>query len=461
MLPEDGGAGAAISNGRLHRGERSGEIFGGGSDRTEGSGVAAREVVQANHRVAGFNESEAGVRADVSGPAGHEDALRGCRCAHYSFSLTHRAVEGDKPILDGRSLMISVSPALPFLFTPWSFRLTTATGRPQLNPLLLGRCMIGGILMGLANLVPGISGGTMLLAAGVYPTFVESVAAATTLSRKLQPWLLLAFIAVPAVLAIGVLAGTVRDIVLEHRWIAYSLFIGLTLGGAPTLWRMLKPMPGRAGIAALVAFVAMVALAILQESQPSSSSGEGGLAGLFIAGFAGAAAMVLPGVSGGYLLLVLGQYVAVLDAIDAFKEAIRAGELNSILQSAWPLLAIGIGVLLGVSLVSNIMRWLLKHHRDVTLGALLGLLLGAVAGLWPFREAVLPDVGSMVRGEVVETVADAEEIELKYRPTESYEPSLGQMGFSFLLVIGGGISSLLVGRLGKDGDDPTPSTAAV
>lgn len=321
--------------------------------------------------------------------------------------------------------------------------------------------MIGGILMGLANLVPGISGGTMLLAAGVYPTFVESVAAATTLSRKLQPWLLLAFIAVPAVLAIGVLAGTVRDIVLEHRWIAYSLFIGLTLGGAPTLWRMLKPMPGRAGIAALVAFVAMVALAILQESQPSSSSGEGGLAGLFIAGFAGAAAMVLPGVSGGYLLLVLGQYVAVLDAIDAFKEAIRAGELNSILQSAWPLLAIGIGVLLGVSLVSNIMRWLLKHHRDVTLGALLGLLLGAVAGLWPFREAVLPDVGSMVRGEVVETVADAEEIELKYRPTESYEPSLGQMGFSFLLVIGGGISSLLVGRLGKDGDDPTPSTAAV
>ena len=315
--------------------------------------------------------------------------------------------------------------------------------------------------MGLANLVPGISGGTMLLAAGVYPTFVESVAAATTLSRKLQPWLLLAFIAVPAVLAIGVLAGTVRDIVLEHRWIAYSLFIGLTLGGAPTLWRMLKPMPGRAGIAALVAFVAMVALAILQESQPSSSSGEGGLAGLFIAGFAGAAAMVLPGVSGGYLLLVLGQYVAVLDAIDAFKEAIRAGELNSILQSAWPLLAIGIGVLLGVSLVSNIMRWLLKHHRDVTLGALLGLLLGAVAGLWPFREAVLPDVGSMVRGEVVETVADAEAIELKYRPTESYEPSLGQMGFSFLLVIGGGISSLLVGRLGKDGDDPTPSTAAV
>jgi putative membrane protein len=181
---------------------------------------------------------------------------------------------------------------------------------------------------------------------------------------------------------------------------------------------------------------------------------------LFIAGFAGAAAMVLPGVSGGYLLLVLGQYVAVLDAIDAFKDAIRAGELSLILQSVWPLLAIGIGVLLGISLVSNIMRWLLKRHRDVTLGALLGLLLGAVAGLWPFREAVLPEVGSVVRGEVVVTAAAAEAIELKYRPTESYKPSLGQVGLSLLLVIGGGVGSLLVGRLGGDGaseDIPRPS----
>ena len=339
--------------------------------------------------------------------------------------------------------------------------MTTANGHSPMNPLLLGRCVIGGILMGLANLVPGISGGTMLLAAGVYPTFVESVAAATTLSRKLQPWLLLAFIAIPAVLAIGLLAGPVKDFVLEHRWIAYSLFIGLTLGGAPTLWRMLKPMPARAGIAALVAFVAMVVLAILQESQPASSTGEGGLGGLFVAGFAGAAAMVLPGVSGGYLLLVLGQYLPVLDAIDAFKESIRSGETTLMLQAAWPLVSIGLGVLLGVSLVSNIMRWLLKRHREVTLGALLGFLLGAVAGLWPFREAVPPELNDTIRGvkleheEAVQAARQADE--RKYWLTESYQPSAGQIGLSLLLVIGGGIGSLLVGRLGGDDEDDEAS----
>ena len=93
------------------------------------------------------------------------------------------------------------------------------------------RCVIGGILMGLANLVPGISGGTMLLASGVYPDFVDSVAGITTLRRRLRPWIIALLVGVPAVVAIGLLAATVRDSVLENRWIAYSLFIGLTLGG--------------------------------------------------------------------------------------------------------------------------------------------------------------------------------------------------------------------------------------
>lgn len=320
----------------------------------------------------------------------------------------------------------------------------------SMNPVFIGRLAIGGILMGLANLVPGISGGTMLLAAGVYPAFVESVAAATTLARRLRPWLVLACVGMPAVLAIGLLAGTVRDGVLEHRWVAYSLFIGLTLGGAPTLWAMLRPVPPRAVIATIVAFIGMVVLALMQETQPATSGGGGGLGGLFVAGFAGAAAMVLPGVSGGYLLLVLGQYVAVLDAIDAFKVAIRSGEVAVLIEAAWPLAAIGAGVLLGIVLVSNVVRWLLERHRAVTLGVLLGLLLGAVAGLWPFRAAVLPEVGSVIRGEVITTMAAAEAVELKYRPTEAYAPSAARVAGSVGLILLGGFASIMLGRFGRD-----------
>lgn len=322
------------------------------------------------------------------------------------------------------------------------------------SPMLLVRAAIGGVLMGLANLVPGISGGTMLLAAGVYPEFVESVSAVTRLARRVRPWIVLAAVGIPAVLAIGVLAGTVRDVVLEQRWVAYSLFIGLTLGGAPTLYRMLRPLRRRAIVAAVVAFGAMVALALLQETGTAETSDAGGgLAGLGVAGFAGAAAMVLPGVSGGYLLLVLGQYVAVLDAISGFAEALRGGSLEPILSALPPLIAIGVGVVVGVVLVSNAVRWLLRHHREATLGALLGLLLGAVAGLWPFRAAVQPELGDVVRGVVVETVEQAEAVPLKHRPTRFFTPTPVQLAGSVMLVMAGLGVSLGVARIGRDDED--------
>lgn len=331
--------------------------------------------------------------------------------------------------------------------------------RSKMNPLSLGlavRGIFGGILMGLANLVPGISGGTMLLAAGVYPEFVDAVAAVTTLQRKLRPWLIAALIGVPAVIAIGTGAGFVRDSVLEHRWLAYSFFIGLTLGGIPLLWKMLRPLTMPAIISSIIAFAGMGVLAMLQATAPESTNTGGGLGGLFIAGFAGSAAMVLPGVSGGYLLLLLGQYVPVLDAIDAFTTAARAGDSSALLTSLWPICSIGFGVALGVVIVSNAMRWLLVHVRQATLGALMGLLLGAIFGLWPFREAYEPPVGSSVRGTVISTVEQAQEVPLKYRPTQSFSPSGGVIVGSFGCIMVGFAVCWGIGRIGSAEQPKTP-----
>ena len=334
--------------------------------------------------------------------------------------------------------------------------------RNKINPLSLGlaiRGMFGGVLMGLANLVPGISGGTMLLAAGVYPEFVDSVAAVTTLRRKLRPWLIAALIGVPAVIAIGAGAGLVRDSVLEHRWIAYSFFIGLTLGGVPLLWRMLRPFSRPAIISCVCAVVAMGALAFVQGTAPESSHPGGGLGGLFIAGFSGSAAMVLPGVSGGYLLLLLGQYVPVLDAIDAFTGSVKAGDATAFVTALWPILSIGFGVALGVVIVSNIMRWLLAHHRQATLGALLGLLLGAIFGRWPFREAYEPPVGSTVRGVLITTAEQSHDVPLKYWPTQSFSPSVGGVVGSVGCIVLGFALCWGIGRIGGSGDAPASSDA--
>ncbi len=103
--------------------------------------------------------------------------------------------------------------------------------------------------------------------------------------------------------------------------------------------------------------------------------------------------MILPGLSGGYLLLLMGQYVPILSAIDQFKEAIRARDFAAALDPALSvLLPVGLGVIVGVVLIGNLLKWLFNHHRQMTLGILVGLLLGSVVGLWPFQEGIPPEI---------------------------------------------------------------------
>ena len=85
-------------------------------------------------------------------------------------------------------------------------------------PSLVIRSGIGGILMGLSNLVPGISGGTMLLAAGVYPEFIEGIAEIVTLKFRRRSLVLLSVVIGTAMLAILLLAGTVKNLVVDYRW---------------------------------------------------------------------------------------------------------------------------------------------------------------------------------------------------------------------------------------------------
>jgi len=194
---------------------------------------------------------------------------------------------------------------------------------------LISRSLFGGTLMGLANLVPGISGGTMLLAAGIYPRFIDALADVTRFRFRFRSLLILGSVVGAAGLAILLFAGTLKELVVDHRWVMYSLFIGLTLGGLPVVWRMARPVSRSLIASAIVTFLGMVCLAVLQSMGVVAGDGHSNIAMLFLAGLAGASAMILPGVSGGYLLLLMGQYVPILSAIDTFKEALKMRDLDA------------------------------------------------------------------------------------------------------------------------------------
>ncbi|XAL99069.1 DUF368 domain-containing protein [Phycisphaeraceae bacterium D3-23] len=345
-------------------------------------------------------------------------------------------------------------------------------------PALAVRGGLGGVLMGLANLVPGISGGTMLLAAGVYPHFIAAIGEVTTFKFKKHSLVVLGSVVVAAALAILLLAGTVKGLVVEHRWVMYSLFIGLTLGGVPVVWRLIRTSSAnhladsRVGrvvwVGAAVGFIAMAALALFQSSGAAGDTQRDGFVFLFLAGIAGASAMILPGVSGGYLLLVLGVYVPILAGVDAFKDGLKAKDTAVILDVGMAVvLPVGLGVLVGVVGVSNLLRWLLQHYEKATLGVLLGLLVGAVVGLWPFQQTATPVEGQLVKGQAVMRVEDdsvgnpmtaqmlgrwvyadsGEPIDAEDLPTAYFAPTAPQIGGALGLIVLGLSATLLIDRL--------------
>ena len=311
------------------------------------------------------------------------------------------------------------------------------------TPALAARGAIGGVLMGLANLVPGISGGTMLLAAGIYPRFIRAVAEISTFRFRVRSIVLLACVGLGAVAAIVILAGTVKDLVVHHQWIMYSLFIGLTLGGVPLLWTMVKPADSTVVVAAIIGVLAMVALAVAHgaggasEEPTAGTSGATATAMLLLAGVAGGSAMILPGLSGSYLLLVLGQYVVILGAIADAADAATARDWAAAAVTLKVIAPVGVGVIVGIVGVSNVVKLCLDRFPRATLGFLLGLLVGAVVGLWPFQEPsreVVKDAGNEVIVAATATPA-------------RLAGALGLVGLGFA-------ASMVVSRLGGEAEGP-------
>ncbi len=268
---------------------------------------------------------------------------------------------------------------------------------PGHRPLPIVRSIVGGVLMGLANLVPGVSGGTMILVMGLYNEFISSIADVTRLQLTKRNVAFLAVICCAALVAIAALAGTLSRAVTLHRWAMFSLFIGLTLGGAPLLLKMIKCFTAPAVVGVALGVTAMVVIAVTNEEPPDREAVKAAVAaGEFVikpsylrdvaAGALGVSAMVLPGISGAYMLLILNRYGTILASVSVGKDYVLSlGDKGDPLVFAQVIVPTGIGAVLSLVLLSNLLKWMLHRYESFSLGLLLGILLGSVVGIWPFE----------------------------------------------------------------------------
>jgi putative membrane protein len=249
-------------------------------------------------------------------------------------------------------------------------------GHPRTVPQY-ARLGITGFFMGVAELIPGVSGGTIAFIMGIYETLLNTVKSingtAIRLLRARQFGALANHINLRFILAIGV--GTLAAFVLLSRFLKnmietqpaflFAFFGGLVLGsivlvGRRIAWRAVTV----AGLAAGAVFAFwLVGLDGLQNADHS-------LPTLFFSGMVAIMAMILPGISGSYVLTVLGQYEHVLDAVAHFTRDIGANLLT--------LGAVALGALVGLLTIARLITYALKHHTAITLAVLTGLMIGSL-----------------------------------------------------------------------------------
>jgi putative membrane protein len=267
-------------------------------------------------------------------------------------------------------------------------------------PLPLVRCGAAGVLMGMANLVPGVSGGTMILVMGLYDEFIAAVADVTCLRFTRRNIMFLAVVGGAAVVTIASLAGLIREWVTAYQSAMYALFIGMTLGGAPALTRRLRGFDWAAGSGLALGLAILIAIALTGDDVTGSTKGsasgspeaqivQAAYVRDFLAGAVGICAMVLPGISGAYMLLLIGRYEAILASISSAKDAAMTFGGDPVGFSFLHILVpVAMGAALSLVAASNFLRWMLRKHPQPVLGFLLGILLGSVVGLWPFHSAM-------------------------------------------------------------------------
>ena len=264
--------------------------------------------------------------------------------------------------------------------TPRAAGPTPSSSPRRVDPAGLASTAARGFAMGAADVVPGVSGGTVALVLGIYERLVANIRTGSgalgrgarldlrgSLERLRQvEWTFLVPLLVGIGLAVLSLAHLIETALEDHPVPMGALFFGLISGSAILAWRMLDD-PGPRDVAVLVA-VAVVAFFVLGLGSGERTSAP--LALVLAAGALAICAMILPGVSGSFLLLTIGMYELVLDAVTD-RDLVFLGVFL-------------VGCVTGLALFSSGLSWALEHHRDLVLGALTGLMIGSLRVLWPW-----------------------------------------------------------------------------
>lgn len=257
------------------------------------------------------------------------------------------------------------------------------------------KTFLAGLCIGVADLIPGISGGTVAIILGLYPSIIAALKSFDLLFLKRLyhgkwreafqaiPWSFLLTLSAGIVLAIGSCVHLIDYLLSQpaYRQLLDATFLGFVVGSAFLMMKRIDHWRG--WYLPLMVVIGCLAFT-LSERGPSHSDYQVEISKLwvFICGILSICATLLPGISGSYCLNILGMYAPVIAAIAALTGGLSHGELP--LDALTLLATLAGGLLVGALAFSRLLSWALCHHHDVTMVTMIGIMLGALRSIWPF-----------------------------------------------------------------------------
>jgi len=306
-----------------------------------------------------------------------------------------------------------------------------------------------GAAMGIAEVIPGVSGGTIAFITGIYETLINSI-------KAIGPGLLTTFKkdgfgavweeingAFLVNLAVGMIAGIVVGVfgvthILEtYPVLLWAFFFGLIIASAIYIGKQVTKW-GVTQIACLIAGIAIAYYITIA----APSEGNTALWFVFISGVIAISALILPGISGSFILLLMGMYTIIIPTL---KETLRTFDTEGLIMMG----VFGAGCLVGLMTFSRLLSWTFKNYHNATMAALTGFMIGSLNKIWPWRKAVK---GLDEKGNIVMITPDMEVEKILQEVNLSPSSFAEQVGepyliFAIALMIAGFASVFLMERL--------------
>jgi putative membrane protein len=251
--------------------------------------------------------------------------------------------------------------------------------------------MLKGMAMGIANVIPGVSGGTIALITGIFERLINAIksfdlkAVKLLMKGKIKEFfdytdlgfLIAVFLGVG--IAIILVAKVFEFLFEQYPVYIWSFFFGLILASIFFVGKTV----GKWSISVIITFVLGTSIALLFTFLTPATENDGFLY-LVLCGVVAICSMILPGLSGSFVLILLGNYQLVaIDAINNFRLDV--------------LIPVGIGAVGGLIAFSHVLSWLFKKFKDQTIAALTGFILGSLGIIWPWKDAIEETFGEKVK----------------------------------------------------------------